>query len=216
MLAKPKTKETTMSKKAKDNIERRNFIMDGCRIEKRDDDVKTIIGHAAVFNELSENLGGFREMIKPGAFSDTIKTDDVRALFNHNPDHVLGRNKSGTLSMHEDGRGLAIEITPPDTQIGRDLIISMERGDITQMSFGFRVKAGGQDWSEDEEGTVIRTLTDLKLFDVSPVTFPAYPQTDVALRSLNEYKDEQDEFSKQERLTQMEMKERKLKLVELG
>lgn len=178
--------------KSKNGTERRAFVLDACKIETRSDgEPSKIVGHAAVFNQLSEDLGGFREMIKPGAFASAIQTDDVRALFNHNPDYVLGRNVSGTLSLSEDKQGLAIEITVPDTQIGRDLLISMERGDINQMSFGFRVKAGGSSWSEDENGQTIRTLTDLKLYDVSPVTYPAYPQTDAAVRSLSEFKDQQ-------------------------
>jgi HK97 family phage prohead protease len=154
-------------------LERRAFTMDVCKVEIRTEgNPPKIIGHAAMFNQLSENLGGFREQIKPGAFAAAITTDDVRALFNHNPDYVLGRSKSGTLTMQEDAQGLAIEIIPPDTQVARDLLVSMERGDINQMSFGFRVKAGGQEWGEDANGNIIRTLTDLQLFDVSPVTFP--------------------------------------------
>lgn len=171
-------------------VERRTFIMDGCKIETRaEGNDPCIIGHAAVFDQLSENLGGFREMVKPGAFSESIEQDDVRALINHNTDLIIGRNRANTLTLAEDEQGLAIEIIPPDTQAGRDLMTSMERGDITQMSFGFRVRAGGQEWGEDEEGNIIRTLTDIKLFEVSPVTFPAYTQTDAAVRSLNEYKE---------------------------
>ena len=197
-----------------DDIERRNFVLDSCKVESRaDGESRTIVGHAAVFNELSENLGGFRELIQPGAFKDAIEQDDVRALFNHNPDYILGRNKAGTLALSEDQRGLAIEITPPDTQVGRDLLVSMERGDITQMSFGFRVKAGGQSWGEDENGETIRTLTDLKLFDVSPVTYPAYPQTDAALRSMNEFKDSN---GKEEQRASLQRLQPKLRLIELG
>lgn len=170
----------------------RTFALSEFRIERRDGESAKIVGHAAVFNERSEDLGGFREQIAPGAFADAIKQDDIRALFNHNPDHVLGRNKAGTLSLREDDKGLAIEITPPDTQMARDLMISMERGDITQMSFGFRVRANGYNWAEDADGTVIRTLTAVRLFDVSPVTYPAYPQTDVAVRSLEQWRGESE------------------------
>jgi HK97 family phage prohead protease len=215
-VKKVKKTEAKAMAKAKSDVERRNFVIDGCKIETRadgDDSSKTIIGHAAVFNELSENLGGFREIIKPGAFREAIEQDDVRALFNHNPDFILGRNKSGTLKLSEDERGLAIEITPPDTQVGRDLVVSMERGDITQMSFGFRVKAGGQSWGEDENGEIVRTLSDLKLFDVSPVTYPAYPQTDVALRSLDDFKSEK---SKEQQRLEHKRLGKKLRLIELG
>lgn len=169
-------------------IERRVVALDELKIEKREDGARMIAGHAAVFNQLSEDLGGFREQIAPGAFADAIQKDDIRALFNHNPDFILGRNLSGTLRMREDARGLAIEIDPPDTQIARDLIVSMERGDITQMSFGFSVRPNGQNWAKDDNGQVVRTLTKVRLFDVSPVVYPAYPQTDVAVRSLAEWR----------------------------
>lgn len=168
-------------------IERRTVTLDELRVDRAADKPPKIVGHAAVFNQLSEDLGGFREQIAPGAFEEAIKTDDVRALWNHNPDHILGRNRSKTLSLAEDARGLFIEIEPPDTQIARDLMVSMERGDITQMSFGFSVRPNGQDWAKDDDGRVIRTLKRLRLFDVSPVTFPAYPQTDVAVRSMHEW-----------------------------
>lgn len=168
-------------------IERRVVTLDELKIEKREDGTRKIVGHAAVFNQLSEDLGGFREQLAPGAFADAIKTDDVRALFNHNPDFILGRNLSGTLRLKEDSRGLAIEIDPPDTQVARDLMISMDRGDISQMSFGFSVRPNGQNWAKDDNGQVVRTLTKVRLFDVSPVVYPAYPQTDVAMRSMSEW-----------------------------
>ena len=170
-------------------IERRAFAAGGLKIETRDGKPRMLVGHAAVFNQLSENLGGFREQIKPGAFSEAVKADDVRALFNHDSNFVLGRSVNGTLRMKEDGVGLRVEIDFPDTATIRDQVIApIERGDVSQMSFGFSVKPGGQDWAEDEEGRLIRTLTDVRLFDVSPVTFPAYPQTDVALRSLDKWR----------------------------
>lgn len=168
-------------------IERRVVTLDELKIEKREDGTRKIVGHAAVFNQLSEDLGGFREQLAPGAFADAIKTDDVRALFNHNPDFILGRNLSGTLRLKEDSRGLAIEIDPPDTQVARDLMVSMDRGDISQMSFGFSVRPNGQNWAKDDNGQVVRTLTKVRLFDVSPVVYPAYPQTDVAMRSMVEW-----------------------------
>ncbi len=173
-------------------------MLDALRVETREDGKRRIVGHAAVFNQLSEDLGGFREQIAPGAFADAIKTDDVRALFNHNPDHVLGRNMAGTLQLSEDSRGLAIEIDPPDTQLARDLLVSMERGDINQMSFGFSVRPNGQNWAKDDSGQVVRTLTKVRLFDVSPVTFPAYPQTDVAARDLRNWEAESSGSLKQE------------------
>lgn len=169
----------------------RSFTLDQIKIEQREDGKRLIRGHAAVFNQLSEDLGGFREQIAPGAFADAIKTDDVRALFNHNADLILGRNLAGTLKLAEDARGLAIELDPPDTQAGRDLIISMERGDVTQMSFGFSVRPNGQNWGKDDSGQVVRTITRVRLYDVSPVVYPAYPQTDVAVRELRNWQETQ-------------------------
>jgi HK97 family phage prohead protease len=173
------------------DIERRAFVVEGLIIETRADGKKTMRGHAAVFNQLSEDLGGFREQIAPGAFADAVKTDDVRALFNHDSNFILGRTVAKTLRLSEDARGLAVEIDPPDTQFARDLMVSMERGDVTQMSFGFSVRPGGQDWAKDDEGRTIRTLKKLRLFDVSPVVFPAYPQTDIAVRELRSWQDAQ-------------------------
>lgn len=160
-------------------IERRAFPLTEIRMVDEDTTPK-ITGYAAVFNELSKDLGGFREKIAPGAFSKTLQTADVRALWNHDPNFVLGRNKSGTLSLREDERGLRIEITPPDTQWAKDLITSMKRGDIDQMSFGFRTVA--DEW-ETQGKENIRTLKEVELFDVSIVTYPAYPQTTVQARS---------------------------------
>lgn len=165
--------------------ETRAFVCDELRINFRSDDdpsSRTIVGHAAVFDQLSEDLGGFREKIAPGTFAETIKTDDVRALFNHSPDWVLGRKKAGTLRLAEDKIGLKIEIDPPDTGFARDLAESISRGDIDQMSFGFRTIS--DEWEQEDEQIPIRTLTKVQLLDVSPVTFPAYPDTDVGLRSL--------------------------------
>ncbi len=173
------------------DLERRTFILDAIKVEKRDDESRRMIGHAAVFNQLSEDLGGYREQIAPGAFAEAIQKDDIRALWNHNADHPLGRNISKTLTLSEDARGLAIEILLPDTQVARDLAVSVERGDVNQMSFGFSVRPGGQDWAKDDSGQVVRTLKRVRLYDVSPVTFPAYPQTDVGLREMRAWLDAQ-------------------------
>lgn len=171
-----------------EGVERRAFAVE-LRVAKGDGEGEKgrLVGHAAVFGQLSDDLGGFREQIAPGAFEEAIAGDDVRALFNHDPNFVLGRNKAGTLKLSEDKTGLAVDIDPPDTQFARDLMVSIERGDISQMSFGFRVAVGGQVWEEQEDGSYIRTITKASLFDVSPVTFPAYPQTDIAVRELRSF-----------------------------
>jgi len=145
-----------------------------------------IVGYAAVFGVLSEDLGGFREMIQRGAFAH-IQEDDVRALFNHDPNYILGRSKNKTLTLVEDERGLRIEILPADTQYARDLVVSIQRGDINQMSFAFRTIKDSWAQDVDKNGKVTdvrRTLEEVRLFDVSPVTYPAYPQTTVAVRDM--------------------------------
>jgi HK97 family phage prohead protease len=150
-----------------------------------------IEGYAAVFNQpseiISDMFGSFREYVAPGAFTKTLKDGaDVRALLNHDPNFVLGRSKSGTLRLWEDSRGLGYEATPPDTQWARDLLEVMRRGDIDQSSFGFRTVRDRWGVGKTDGGDEVdeRTLLELQLFDVSPVTYPAYPQTTSDVRSL--------------------------------
>ena len=153
-----------------------------------------IEGHAAIFDSLSQDLGfmfPFKERINKGAFKSSLEKDDIRALWNHDANYVLGRNKAGTLELTETNKGLRVRIHPPDTQWARDLIESIRRGDVTQMSFGFVVEK--ETWSVEGKED-IRTLEKVKLYDVSPVTFPAYLDTDVGVRSAmeryNKYKQE--------------------------
>lgn len=138
-------------------------------------------GYAAVFNQLSNPLGGFREKINRGAFAETIKKDDIRALFNHDPNFVLGRTTAGTLRLKEDEYGLKIDVDMPDTEWSRGLRETIKRGDVSQMSFGFIVEK--DEWDGNDPKNVIRTLKQVQLMDISPVTFPAYPQTDVSARN---------------------------------
>lgn len=150
------------------------------------EDGKTIIGYAAVFNSLSDDLGWFREKIRPGAFSKCLAGDpDVRCLFNHDSNLVLGRTRNGTLDLLEDDKGLKFECQLPDTQTARDLRALIERGDVSQCSFGFYVLE--QAWEEKKVGDQVETTREIiecELFDVSPVTFPAYPATSVEARTL--------------------------------
>ncbi len=149
----------------------------------------TLRGHAAVFNSMSEDLGGFREIIEPGFFRAALrKSPDVRLLFNHDPNYVMARTASQTLDLREDQRGLHV-FAAVDKRISwtKDLRTSMLRGDIDQMSFAFTIGEGGDDWAVAEDGTVVRTLradgAD-QLFDVSVVTYPAYRATEVSMRSV--------------------------------
>lgn len=159
--------------------------------------IKTISGYAAVFNTLSDDLGGFREKIAPGAFKRSLKENaDVRALIDHSPTKILGRSRAGTLEMREDKVGLRVDIHPPDTQVGRDIIESIRRGDVDQMSFGFQTI---NDAWITVEGEQVRELRDVDLFDVSVVTFPAYPDTSAAVRSLGQWRLESNKATLEKR-----------------
>lgn len=161
------------------------------RAETTPDNKPKIVGLAAVYNSLSEDLGGFREKIRPGAFDASIQRgDDIRALINHDPTLILGRNKSGTLKLETDGDGLQVSIEPPDTTYALDLLKSISRGDVSGMSFSFTTSDDRCRWSV-ENGQPIRELIDADLYDVSVVTYPAYIDTQVALRSLSSWKEQE-------------------------
>lgn len=148
-------------------------------------DTPTIAGYAAMFNEQTTIGGMFREQIAPGAFADAVKRDDVRALYNHDTNILLGRTKSGTLKLAEDARGLFYEVVlntdDPQAMAVRSRIL---RGDVDGSSFGFIVDEDS--WEQPAKGTrdlPLRTIRKVSLFDVSPVTFPAYEATSVSARS---------------------------------
>lgn len=177
---------------ARPEIETRRIAVTPAELELRADGqadgekAPMIIGYASVFDSLSEDLGGFREIVKPGAFTRTLRDNaDVRALVDHDPSRILGRAKAGTLRMQVNAKGLRVEIDPPDTTAGRDIMASMKRGDVDGMSFAFRTVL--DEWRM-EGPVVIRELLDVELFDVSVVAYPAYPATEVGLRSLDTYR----------------------------
>ena len=209
-----------MTKQQTENLfERRTITLKELRVVddiSEDSAEPTIDGYASVFDSWSEELGGnqpFRERVVKGAFEQTIQEDDIRALFNHDPNYVLGRNKSGTLTLEEDDKGLHVKIKPPNTQWAKDLLVSIKRGDITQMSFGFTVILDRWNY---EDGTDVRELLKVKLYDVSPVTFPAYTQTECGIRSLNDIlKNHQSEVVENKNVIKrkLEIKKQKLKFI---
>lgn len=148
----------------------------------------TVRGYAAMYNAETVIAGLWREQIAPGAFATALDgSDDVRALFNHDPNFLLGRTKSGTLRLSEDKQGLRYDVDLPDTQQARDVRELIRRGDVTGSSFGFRIEEDEWDDTPLKRGLLpLLTIRKVELFDVSPVTFPAYPQTSVSARAKGE------------------------------
>ncbi len=171
---------------AENQIERR-FYTAGLRFEKRaGDDPPTLRGHAAVFNKVTELWPGVREIIAPGAFARALRErQDVKALVNHDAGKLLGRTKVGTLELNEDKIGLRSIIFPPNTTVAADTMELVQRGDLDQMSFGFRVPEDGDTITELQGGELLRTLVDVDLVDVSVVTFPQYPEASVSVRECD-------------------------------
>lgn len=144
----------------------------------------TLRGYAAVFNERANIGGQFVEVLMPGAFARCLKNNpDVRALVDHEPAKILGRTLAGTLRLSEDSKGLRCEIDLPDTQLGRDTYTSVQRGDLSQMSFGFSTVDETVVPISDAPG-ILRELHDVDVYDVSVVAFPAYEGTSISARAL--------------------------------
>jgi HK97 family phage prohead protease len=146
-------------------------------------DGRRIHGHAIIFNALSHDLGGFIEQVAPEAVDRTLReAADVHALYNHDYGAVLGRTKSGTLRLEKDRRGLAVTIDPPDPTTPANLLELIRRGDVSGMSFRFRTLEDG--WDFKTGPLPIRTLHDIEITEITVTPRPAYPSTDVAVRSL--------------------------------
>ena len=150
-------------------------------------------GYALKFNSLSEDLGGFKEVITPEALKET-DFSDVRALLNHNADKVLARSSAGTLDLNVDDKGLKFRFKIPDTTYGMDLAENLRNGNINQCSFGFSLDENGDEFRYDEKENIYkRTLNKIKeVVDISLVTYPAYKDSSVApaLRSIDKIENE--------------------------
>lgn len=143
----------------------------------------TLSGYAAVFNRLSQNLGGFVERVDPAAFNKSLADQvPVLARYNHDDNHLLGTTEGKTLTLEVDGTGLRYDVGLPDTSSGRDVRELAKRGDLRYSSFAFRTVA--DDWDFTPEGFPLRTLLAVQLVDVAPVNNPAYRDTTTGLRSL--------------------------------
>jgi HK97 family phage prohead protease len=166
----------------------------GLELRARDKGLPSIVGYAAVFNVDSDNLGGYKEHIKPGAFTRTLQhrghgegADPIKSFHNHNQDIVLGSTQAtpATLRLEQDDNGLWSETSPPDNEWGRPIVQAIERGDIDGMSIGFRVPQDGAVWAMADDGVERREVSQIILAEVSTVSgWPAFPQTTTELRSL--------------------------------
>ena len=183
--------------------------------EKEGEKTYNLSGYAALFEKLSVKLGWFREKIAKGAFEETLKSDiDVKALWNHNRDIVLGATKSGTLKLSEDKKGLKFSLELPDTQAGRDAYISVNRGDVDGMSFGFNTL--DHSWNEVDSENIIRTLNQVELHEISITPFPAYKDTSVQSRSIKDDYENYKQSKKNESIIRSEGElELKKKLIDL-
>lgn len=173
----------------------------------------TVRGYAAVFDTETDICGYWLEKIAPGAFSATLRSADVLALYAHRTDRVLGRTSSGTLRLSEDEKGLAVEIDLPDTTDGRDLAVLIERGDVKGMSFGFCTRK--QTWDETVTPPK-RTIEEVELYEVTITAFPQYPETEIGLRSLEHFRDERRQHDRQGGSTRIAARRARLAQIERG
>lgn len=172
-------------------IEHRSHRKLEIRSEVKPGTIGTLYGYAAVFESESQDFGGWREVIRKGSFTRSLKDlPDVRALYQHNPAAVLGRVGAKTLTLREDEHGLAIEIDLIDTQENRDVLANVRAGNLDAMSFGMVPKRSSWDIDTDgKRGYDLRILEDIDLYEVSVVTWPAYEETEVATRDYKNFKE---------------------------
>lgn len=164
------------------------------RMHEGTEGANMLVGYGAVFGKPSQDLGGFREIIEPAAFNRTLANlgasdagGDVLCCVNHDVNMLLGRSGSGTLRLSVDEVGVRYEVDIPDTTVGRDAAVMAGRRDLFGSSFTFSVAPSGERWEEDDEGRKTRFLTEVRLFELGPVTSPAYLDSTVACRSLDEF-----------------------------
>jgi HK97 family phage prohead protease len=191
---------------AKENVEYRYLDTEiaECRILE-DDNKRFLEGHASVFNQRSKLLFEdgklFNEIVDPNAFDNVLKDErlDVPMTYNHNRGQLLGRTKSNTLQLTKDDKGLRFRVEIPNTATGNEVYELVKRGDLYENSFGFIVSREDQDWNKAEDGTLIRTIKNVqRLVDVAVCINGAYPNTDVAARSLEEFETEEETIRKAE------------------
>lgn len=169
--------------------EKRELPQSTIELREGEDGQRTLTGYAVKWEMKSHSMGWFRrfkEQFKKGAFTDSLTQDDQRALWSHDTSQVLGRTKNGTLRLFEDDIGLRFELDLPSTTSGNDAYETIKRGDVDGVSFGFSMVK--EEWDESDPDNITRSITKAKLFEISPVAFPAYPDSQVSSRSEDPYK----------------------------
>lgn len=178
-----------------DKTEKRELTTEQIEIREDEDGNRTLSGYAVKWEKKSQVLGyfyKFREQFKKGAFADSLEEDDQRFLWSHDTSKVLGRTKNNTLRLKEDSTGLHFELDLPKTTLGDDAYESIKRGDVDGVSFGF--KAESDEVQEPDDDLPLRTVTKARLFEVSAVAFPAYPDSEVSARGYDRMKQYSDEL----------------------
>jgi len=182
-----------------DKTETREIVTKKIEIREDDNGNRTLIGYAVKWEKKSLVMGyyrKFREQFKNGAFTETLQNDDQRFLWSHDTSKVLGRTKNNTLRLSEDVVGLRFELDLPNTTLGNDTYVSIKRGDVDGVSFGFSMIS--EEIQEPDDDLMLRTVTKAKLLEVSAVAFPAYPDSEVSARGYDPYRNYVQEKEKTE------------------
>lgn len=187
--------------------EKRNLTANQVEIREVEGGPRVLTGYAVKWEMKSVPMGyfkRFKEQFRRGAFTESLTNDDQKALWSHDTSKVLGRTKNGTLRLFEDEVGLRFELDLPDTTLGDDAYKSIKRGDVDGVSFGFSMLT--QEWDEADLDNVVRTVIKAKLLEISPVAFPAYPDSQVAARSHDPYQEHMELKGRQERRQRLLLK----------
>ncbi|MCC2429875.1 HK97 family phage prohead protease [Bacillus paranthracis] len=182
-----------------DKTETREIVTQKIEIREDENGNRTLIGYAVKWEKKSLVMGyyrKFREQFKNGAFTETLRNDDQRFLWSHDTSKVLGRTKNNTLRLSEDAVGLRFELDLPNTTLGNDTYVSIKRGDVDGVSFGFSMIS--EEIQEPDDDLMLRTVTKAKLLEVSAVAFPAYPDSEVSARGYDPYRNYVQEKEKTE------------------
>lgn len=211
------TTEKTMKKIMKTTPEFRTVRVDSVQV-RSDEDKNVVEGYGIVYDQRTEIFPGFYETIKQGAFTESLSKREIKSFFNHDGGLVLSTTKSDpALVLREDTKGVYYESPIPPTSYGEDLKVNLQRGNVKGSSFAFMVSEEGDTWTEEEDGSIHRVITKGEVFEIGPVTDPAYIQTDANLRSTkNLFEEVQEKGKEQQEQEEQEegrdLRERELKL----